>query len=85
MTKPTKDQFEFPDPEEPTVRHKPTGAKFSSSYRYTNPEHTAITYLNWGKAGDVLNSGEDYNRGDVMALALELLRERSREEASKGQ
>lgn len=78
MTKPTKDQFEFPDPEQLTVRHKPTGASFSS-YRYEDPEQTNIHHLNWGKAGDVLESGEDYDRDEVIALADELLKERARE------
>lgn len=55
--------------------HKPTGAAFGWSY--PNSESDQIGF-DWGKAGDVLDNGDDYDRDDVMAMAKVLLAEQRR-------
>jgi hypothetical protein len=62
MTKVTRDQFEV---DELVVRHIPTGARFSYG----------SDVIHWGQAGDRLPNGDEYDREDVMLLALQILRE----------
>jgi hypothetical protein len=65
------------------VIHKPTGASFST-YEYDDPENVGSDIkMNWGRAGDVLESGEDYDRGEVGKIAVQLLREQARREAKR--
>jgi hypothetical protein len=71
-----RDQFEFKNDVE--IVHVPTGARIST-YRYHNPENACSTVkVNWGKAGDRLESGEDYSREEVMQVACALLREQAK-------
>lgn len=67
-TQVTREQFEI---SLDAVVHTPTGARFSA-YR-GRPE---ISNINWGRAGDVLENGEDYRREEVRAIAEQLLRGR---------
>jgi hypothetical protein len=75
MTPVTRDQFEMKSDIE--VVHTPTGARFST-YRYDDPKNaTSNLTINWGKAGDRLDSGEDYDRGEVRDMAARLLWEQA--------
>jgi hypothetical protein len=65
-TKVTRDQFEVKRNE---VIHKPTGASFTS-YPGLDKE---IKSVNWSRCGDVLDSGEDYSRDQVGAMAKTLM------------
>ena len=76
MTKPRPDQFEFAPGERLAVKHKPTGATFSS-LRYPDPRHTKIKSVNPGRAGEQLENGEAYSVYELRRLALELLRNRA--------
>jgi hypothetical protein len=81
MTPVTREQFEFES--NLMVIHKPTGASFST-YEYDDPENVGSDIkMNWGRAGDVLESGEDYDRGEVGKIAVQLLREQARREAKR--
>jgi hypothetical protein len=81
MTPVTREQFEFES--NLMVIHKPTGASFST-YEYDDPENVGPDIkMNWGRAGDVLESGEDYDRGEVGKIAVQLLREQARREAKR--
>jgi hypothetical protein len=64
----TREQFEIL---QDVVIHKPTGARFSA-----HPGRQEIAFLNWGRAGDLLENGDDYRREDVHAMAEQLLRAR---------
>ena len=61
MTKVTEDQFEIYGP---IVRHVPTGARFT----------VGSDIVNWGRAGDVLPSGEEFEREDVQRMAFKIMR-----------
>lgn len=75
MNKVTPEQFEFMS--DTSVRHKPTGATFST-YRYVDPENTANTVTeNLGRAGERLPNGEEYSAAETRAMAVKLLRERA--------
>jgi hypothetical protein len=61
------------------VVHKPTGATFSV-YRYPDPNVDVCSEMrvNWGRAGDRLENGDEYDRDEVEHVARELLREQAR-------
>jgi hypothetical protein len=59
MKKVTREQFQT----EVKVTHIPTGAWFTAGYE------------NMGRAGDVLENGDDYSPNEVRAMAAHLLRE----------
>jgi hypothetical protein len=63
-----REQFEVTRNE---VRHKPTGALFTS---YPGLDKV-IGSVKWGKCGAVLPSGENYSCEDVEAMARSLMRE----------
>ena len=67
-TKVTRDQFEVLHNE---IRHKPTGASFTS---YPGRDKD-ISHVNWSRCGDVLPNGEDYSRDDVGKIAAMLMAE----------
>lgn len=67
-TKPDESQYSW---EGRALIHKPTGAKWSI---YPNGAPSSV---NWGRAGDVLPSGEDYDRGDLERLALFLIEKKN--------
>jgi hypothetical protein len=67
-TKVTRDQFEVSRNE---IRHKPTGAAFTS-YPGRDKE---ISHINWGRCGDVLPNGDDYSRNEVGKIAAMLMAE----------
>jgi hypothetical protein len=52
--------------------HEPTGASFQWSYPRTESYQVTI---NWGRAGDVLPNGDDYEREDIALVAGVLLGE----------
>lgn len=54
------------------VIHKPTGARFSAY-----PGSKEVKSMNWGRAGDVLESGADYDRDDILRCAQEFLANRT--------
>jgi hypothetical protein len=62
MTKVTRDQFEV---DGLVVRHMPTGARFSYG----------SDVVHWGQVGERLPNGEQYDREDVMLVALQILRD----------
>jgi hypothetical protein len=64
----TRDQFEVTRNE---VRHKPTGATFTS---YPGLEKV-ISSVKWGSCGLMLPSGENYSCEEVEALANVLMAE----------
>jgi hypothetical protein len=64
----TRDQFEVTRNE---VRHKPTGASFTS---YPGLDKI-ICSAKWGKCGTVLSSGENYSCEEVEAMAKWLMLE----------
>jgi hypothetical protein len=64
----TRDQFEVSRNE---VRHKPTGASFTS---YPGLDKV-IASVKWGKCGRVLPSGENYSSEEVEAMAKSLMLE----------
>jgi hypothetical protein len=68
----TRDQFEVTRNE---VRHKPTGASFTS---YPGLDKV-IASVKWGKCGRVLPSGENYSCEDVEAMAKSLMLEQPRD------
>lgn len=75
MTDVTREQFDLVSDLE--VVHRPTGARVST-YRYENPADACSTItVNFGRAGVRLENGDDYDRGDVVRVACELLRERA--------
>jgi hypothetical protein len=53
------------------VVHKPTGARFRAY-----PGSKEVKSMNWGRAGEVLESGADYERDDIYRCAKELLKNR---------
>ena len=67
-TKVTQEQFESKENE---VVHKPTGARFTAYKGIAQPH-----IVNWGRCGEVLASGEDYDREDVQRVAVTLLARR---------
>ena len=77
------DRTQFDIKNDVQVVHKPTGARFST-YPYDHPKDVEIQFLNWGRAGDRLENGDDYEREDVRRVAHELLREQARLRAGKG-
>jgi hypothetical protein len=68
-TKATPQQFEVL---EDRIIHVPTGARFNFYPR--RPEK--FSTISWGRAGDVLENGDDYRPVDVRAMAEQLLRTR---------
>lgn len=68
MTAVTRDQFRL---QGNSVVHVPTGAEFTAY-----PETPEPHMVNWGFAGDVLPNGEDYEREEVLAVAVSILAER---------
>jgi hypothetical protein len=82
MTPVDRNQFEILGKTE--VIHKPTGAHLST-YEYSDPDHACSTMtVNWGRAGDKLEFGEDYRREDVASVARDILRELARKAAERG-
>ena len=67
-TKVTREQFEIL---ENSVVHKPTGARFTAY-----PGRPEIDRENVGRAGDVLENGDDYRLDEIRDIAALLLRER---------
>lgn len=63
-----RDDFEIRDNE---VVHKPTGARFSAY-----PGSKATKSVNWGRADEVLESGANYDRDEILRCAEELLSKR---------
>jgi hypothetical protein len=55
--------------------HRPTGAWFAWSYPDSDTDDVTI---NWSRCGDVLDNGDDYDRGDVGGMASQLLAEKRR-------
>jgi hypothetical protein len=53
------------------VIHKPTGARFSAY-----PESKEVKSMNWGRAGEVLESGADYDRDYIYRCAKKLIENR---------
>lgn len=75
MTEVLRDQFEKLS--DLQVRHIPTGATFST-YRYDKPSREKIgssLMVNWGRAGDRLDNGDEYERDAVGSVAVDLLTE----------
>jgi hypothetical protein len=68
MTEVREDHF---DVGENSVVHRPTNAKFWSS-----PTIQSVERLNWGRAGEVLPNGEEYDQVEVLTIAAKLLAER---------
>jgi len=66
----TREQFEVGIDE---VVHMPTGAKFT-----THPGGYEMKGVDWGRAGDLLPSNQEYERVEVLRMAQELLKERAR-------
>jgi hypothetical protein len=62
MTTVTRDQFAILGKR---LRHVPTGARFS----------VGSDVINWGRAGDVLPNGDDFEREDIRRVAIEIMRE----------
>jgi len=70
---PSPEEFSL-DNEGLRVTHGPTGATFST-YRYEDPEKTAsIVTRNWGRAGEALDDGSEYERQPLQVMAVALLR-----------
>ena len=63
----TSEQFEI---SEDKVSHIPTGAWFIAC-----PGRPEIANRNWGRAGDLLDNGDEHRRA-VLAMAQQLLRAR---------
>jgi hypothetical protein len=61
----TDEQFEI---SEDKVTHIPTGAWFIA-----HPGRPWIANRNWGRAGDLLDNGDEYRRADILAMAQQLL------------
>ena len=60
------------------VRHMPTGATFST-YRYHDPQKVVRDITkNLGRAGEVLENGEEYFPQEITEHAVALLREQTR-------
>jgi hypothetical protein len=70
IRKPEPHEFEFI---ENGIVHRPTNARFIH-YR----DRTDIHMINWGHGGDVLPSGDDYDRDEIRTMAQKLLNERPR-------
>ena len=68
-TKVTREQFEVL---EDRIVHIPTGARFD--FYPERPEK--FSTINWGRAGAILENGDDYRPVDVRAVAEQLLRAR---------
>ena len=64
----TGEQFEI---SEDKVSHIPTGAWFIAY-----PGRPEIANRNWGRAGDLLDNGDEHRRADILAMAQQLLRAR---------
>jgi hypothetical protein len=62
LSKVSRDQYEV---DGLVVKHMPTGARFSAG----------SDVVHWGTAGEATPKGEEYPRDEVMAMALEILRE----------
>lgn len=62
--KPERHEYEFV---EYGIVHRPTKAKFSH-----HPGRTDIHMANYGHAGDVLLTGNDYDRDEVREMAQKL-------------
>jgi hypothetical protein len=60
------------------IRHKPTGAFFS-----VDPGQIYPKSVNWGRAGDLLENSDDYDRNEIQKVAMELLRKRGPQPARK--
>jgi hypothetical protein len=61
-------QFEFTDD---GIRHRPTGAFFA-----IDPGQIMPKSVNWSRAGDVLENGDDYDRAEIQMIAEILLERR---------
>ena len=70
-TKVTLEQFKLEDHE---VVHIPTGARWTAYRTIAEPHLESL-----GMLGSVLPNGDDYEYGDVLPIALKLLRERKLE------
>ena len=80
MSEVTREQFEFIG--DTKVRHTPTGATVST-LPYEDPTNTANSvWENYGRAGEVLPDGEEYDPDEIRALAVTLLRERALEDGN---
>ncbi len=81
MTETTREQFEVLS--DLKVMHRPTGATFST-YRYEDPEDACSQMIeNLRSAGDRQPNGDDYEVGEIRALAIRLLREQARAAATR--
>jgi hypothetical protein len=83
MTDVTREQFETVT--DAQVRHRPTGATISA-YRYDEPTRDKIAgdlKVNWGRAGDRLDNGDEYEREHVAHVAIDLLTELAIAEAER--
>jgi hypothetical protein len=67
-TKVRPEQFEI---SEDKVTHVPTGA-----WLIAHRGRAEIANRNWGRAGDLLDNGDEYRRADILAMAQHLLRTR---------
>ena len=65
MTRVTEDQFEWRGK---ALVHLPTGAKFA----------LGSDFVNFGRAGEVLADGRDFDRDDVLSVAPRLVAKASK-------
>jgi hypothetical protein len=70
MTQVREDQF---DVTENCVVHRPTRAEF-----WANPGMPTVHRWIWGRAGEVLANGDNFDGGDVLRVATKLVAERPR-------
>ena len=61
MTEVLDSDFEWQDGK---LVHMPTGATFTPG----------SSWVNWGRAGEVLDDGRDYDKDEVVAAAVRIIR-----------
>lgn len=64
-TQVTRDQFEW---DGDRLTHIPTGARFNAR----------SDWVNYGRAGEILPNGDDFERSDVLKVAKQIVDERLR-------
>lgn len=67
MLKATEEEFEVSGNK---AVHRPTGARFTRSYPESDSDDAVI---NWGKAGSVLDNGDEYDQEDIANVARKIL------------
>ena len=73
VREPSREEFKLGE-EGLSVTHGPTGATFSTFRYYEDIEKTARRVTrNWGRAGDVLDDGSEYERQPLQDMAVALL------------